>query len=132
VNGNKTFFGSDFKIASSSSSFTDPVVSYDLLADQFMVVWRNSLGSDDINARLVGVDGSMPDPIIDLASQGQGDLVNPAITNNPSSHTFMIAWQHETCKYEFDNCDDNEKDIFGAFYRAAEDAKIYLPLLERK
>ncbi len=74
VNDNKTFAGPEFRIASSSGSLSDPAVSYDPHSDQFMVVWSDSYGSDDIYAQLVGVDGSMPEPRIDLATQGQGDL----------------------------------------------------------
>lgn len=94
-----------------------------------MVAWSDSYGSDDINAQLVGVDGSMPEPVIELATQGQGDLVHPAITTNTSNHTFMVAWQHQTCHNEFDDCEDDDKDIFGAFYQATAHFGVYLPVL---
>ena len=131
VNANKTFTGPEFQIASSSGSLSNPTVSYNSQSNQFMVVWSDSYGSDDINAQLVGVDGSMPEPKIDLATQGQGDLQYPAITSNSSNNTFMIAWVHQTCHNEFDDCEDDDIDIFGAFYQASGHFGVYLPLLLR-
>lgn len=131
VNANRTFAGPEFHIASSSGSLSNPTVSYNLQSDQFMVVWSDSYGSDDIYAQLIGVDGSMPDPKIDLATQGQGDLHYPAITSNTSNNSFMITWQHQTCHNDFDNCEDDDIDIFGAFYQATAHFGTYLPVLFR-
>jgi hypothetical protein len=129
VNANKTFVGPEFRIASSSGSLSSPAVAFDPHSGQFLVVWSDSFAWDNIDAKQVGVDGSMPEPVIDLATS-RGNFINPALTINSSSHQFLVTWQHQTCLNAL-NCDDYEKDIFGALYQTTAHFGVYLPSLLR-
>jgi hypothetical protein len=134
VNADKSFTGPEFKIAWSEGSRTvrDPAVGYDPQSDQFLVVWSDTYGWDDIYAQLVGVDGSMAAPKIELAL-ATGYLLDPAVTFDSSSHCFLVAWEHMTCHTTFD-CEEPENhdwDIYGAFYRATAHFRLYLPLTLR-
>jgi hypothetical protein len=126
VNADKTFAGPEFMIASSSGSLSDPVVGFDPISKQFLVVWSDSIGWDNLYARLVDTNGMMAEPKFEFA-YGTGNYWYPAIAFNSASHQFLVAWQHQTCHDS--NCDDYDRDIYGAFYQATAHYGIYVPLL---
>lgn len=129
VNGDSSFAGPEFQIGSSSGVLSEPVVAFDTSNRQFLVVWRDSVGWDDLYARQVDTNGNMPGSQFDFV-YATGDDVSPAIAFNSTSPQFLVAWQHQTCNDY--GCDDYDKDIFGAFYQAFGEFRLYSPLLQRE
>ena len=101
-------------------------------SEQFLVVFGDTYGWDNIYARLVGIDGSMPEPKFVFA-MAQDYLLNPDLTYDPSSNRFLVAWRHMTCHttYDCEEPENNDKDIFGALYRPTVHFGLYLPMILR-
>ena len=128
IKADKTFVGPEFKIGSGSSGVSDPAVGYDSSTKQFLVVWSDALGWDDIRARLVSADGSMLEEAFDMAS-GTGDYFYPDVAFNDVANQFLTVWRNETCYQTFDDCEDNDIDIYGALYQAKALLGLYLPMI---
>jgi hypothetical protein len=128
IKADKTFVGPEFRIDSSTRSVSDPAVAYDSSSKQFLVVWSDGYGWDDIRARLVGSDGSMLEDAFDMAS-GMGDYFYPDVAFDEVANQFLTVWRNETCYQTFDNCEDNDIDIYGALYRAKVHIGLYLPIV---
>ena len=126
VRPDQSFVGPEFLIASSFGGvLKDPAVSFDPSSNQFLVAWSDSYGWDDIYARLVGANGEMPEPAFALAS-GRGDFENPDMAFDSTASQFLAVWRHQTCLDE--NCDDDEVDIYGAFYKPIVQYEVSLPI----
>lgn len=131
INADKTFAGSEFEISTDSGVQSDPAVSFDSANNQFLVAWSDSYGWDNIYARLVSADGSMGDPQFEFVT-GTGDYFYPDMVFNSSTNQFLVVWRNETCFNSFDNCEDNDIDIYGALYPETATAQvryIYIPLV---
>jgi hypothetical protein len=128
IMADKTFVGPEFRIGSSTRSLSDPAVAYDSSSKQFLVVWSDGYGWDDIRARLVGSDGSMLAEAFDMAS-GTGDYFYPEVAFDDVANQFLTVWRNETCYQTFDNCEDNDVDIYGALYQAKALLGLYLPMI---
>jgi hypothetical protein len=132
IRADGSFPGPEFQIAAGPGGLSDPSVEFDPNSKQFLVAWSSAEGWDNIYARLVSTDGTMPEPQFDVV-YSSGNHWYPDLAFNSQTREFLIVWRHMECLTTF-NCEDsdnNDKYIAGALYRAAATFGSYLPAVLR-
>ncbi|MEJ2559482.1 MAG: hypothetical protein P8186_25360, partial [Anaerolineae bacterium] len=104
ISGSGASLGGTFVVVNSGTNESNPVVTFNQEAGQYLVVYEYQAagGNQDIYARRVGGDGTLPGSIIPVAT-GSTDQSAPATA---ASGNYLVVWQvaHPT---------SGEYDIYG-------------------
>ncbi|MCA9259547.1 MAG: hypothetical protein KDA61_10130 [Planctomycetales bacterium] len=107
--------GANFKISSqgpaNNASFNarDPAVSYNSLADEFLVVWEGdrTVGENEIFGQRIALDGSLLGNNFAISSQGSPgdalfDAFDAAVAYNSVANEYLIVWEGDKTNNEFE------------------------------
>jgi len=80
-----------------------PVVAFDIIHEEFLVVWFNEQGPTtvDVYARRVNMDGSLSTwfSVVSTAGEYHG---SPAVAYNEVRDEYLVAWNYEYAAGDFD------------------------------
>jgi len=96
VNADGSMDGSDFLVASPSTSWVYPDVAYDRSENQYLIVWELSTR---IYGRLLKADKSFVSPEFKIGSSSRS-VSDPAVGYDSNSKQFLVAWSDA---YGWDN-----------------------------
>ena len=81
----------------------DPVVAFDIIHEEFLVVWSNTQGpnTQDIYARRVNMDGSLGTwfSVVSAAGEHHND---PAVAYSEVRDEYLVAWSYEYAVGDYD------------------------------
>lgn len=80
-----------------------PDVAFDIIHEQFLVVWYNQQGPSalDVYARRVNLDGSLSTWFSIVAGMGE-KYFNPVVAYNHLSQEYLVVWTHEFSATDYD------------------------------
>ena len=81
----------------------DPVVAFDIIHEEFLVVWYNTQGpnTEDIYARRVNMDGSLSTWFSVVSATGEYHG-SPAVAYSEVRDEYLVAWNYEYAAGDFD------------------------------